>query len=138
MPDPEFPTYETFTYATKLKIAKVDEDGKALTGAKFALDGHSTSVMIVNEEIFTPDVNGEYWMRKDGTYTKTAPTPNDYFRPATPEDGRTGGYVLVEGVYTPATPDLPVETSAYEGMKTVETALAVVKSADLGGEKIVL
>ncbi len=34
--------------------------------------------------------------------------------------------------------DLPVETSAYEGMKTVETALAVVKSADLGGEKIVL
>ncbi len=34
--------------------------------------------------------------------------------------------------------DLPVETTALEGTKTVETALAIVRSADLGGEKVVL
>lgn len=34
--------------------------------------------------------------------------------------------------------DLPVKTTALEGTKTVETALAIVRSADLGGEKISL
>ena len=81
-PKPEHPTGETpkvevVTYTTELTIVKTDEDNQFLPGVEFTLTGNGVNVVLVTEEIFTEDVNGEYWKLKDGTYTTTAPTVAD-------------------------------------------------------------
>ena len=98
-PDPDKPTVKTESYSTEIEICKVDSDGKPLTGAKFSISGLSSKIVIVSKEIYVKADNGEYWMLKDGKYTKDAPVTLDYMREATIDDGRDAGYVVAEDGY---------------------------------------
>ncbi|MDE6938331.1 MAG: LPXTG cell wall anchor domain-containing protein, partial [Lachnospiraceae bacterium] len=78
-PSPEHPTGETpkkevVTYTTELTILKTDEDNKFLPGVEFTLTGEGVNVVLVTEETFTEDADGEYWKLTNDTYTTTAPT----------------------------------------------------------------
>ena len=78
-PGPDEPTgttpeSKTYTYTTGINLFKVDENTKALTGAKFSISGTRVKTVLVNSEIFKKDAGGDYWRLKDGTYTTEAPT----------------------------------------------------------------
>lgn len=78
-PGPDDPTgttpeSKTYTYTTGINLFKVDENNKALTGAKFSISGTRVKTVLVNSEIFKKDAGGDYWRLKDGTYTTDAPT----------------------------------------------------------------
>lgn len=69
------PDMITRTYTTGIKILKVDGEGNPLTGAEFQIEGvNVVDVLVVEEEIFTEDENGTYYLLTDGTYTQEAPT----------------------------------------------------------------
>lgn len=68
------PESKTYTYTTGINLFKVDENGNALTGAKFSISGTRVKTVLVNSEIFTEDADGEYWRLKNGEYTTKAPT----------------------------------------------------------------
>ena len=72
-PSGETPEQKTDTFTTELTILKVDQDGNALQGAEFTLTGPNGIVVITKEDTFTKDAAGEYWLLKDGTYTKQDP-----------------------------------------------------------------
>ena len=63
----------TRTYTTGIKVVKVDENGNALPGAKFKLEGKNVVGVLVKREVFTEAENGEYWLLKNGSYTKDDP-----------------------------------------------------------------
>ncbi len=69
------PDMITRTYTTGIKILKVDDKGNPLTGAEFQITGiNVVDVLVVEEEIFTEDENGTYYLLNNGTYTQEAPT----------------------------------------------------------------
>ena len=63
----------TRTYTTGIKIVKVDEKGNVLTGASFKLEGENVVGVIIKREVFTESETGEYWLLKNGYYTKDDP-----------------------------------------------------------------
>ena len=63
----------TRTYTTGIKVVKVDENGNALPGATFKLEGVNVVGVLVKQEVFTESENGEYWLLKNGFYTKDDP-----------------------------------------------------------------
>lgn len=71
------PDDKTYTYLTELEIEKVDKDDstKFLAGAKFELTGESLNAVVHEEGMFikSEDADAEYYLLKDGTYTKDAP-----------------------------------------------------------------
>ena len=75
----EGPDLITKTYVTELTILKVDDNGKKLTGAEFTLTGDDLNKVIVETNTtFRPAVGeekAEYYKLKNGTFTKTAPSP---------------------------------------------------------------
>ena len=71
-PKGETPKDEVVTYTTELTITKTDGEN-ILPGAEFTLSGEGVNIVLVTEEVFTPDNTGAYYKLKDGTYTKTAP-----------------------------------------------------------------
>jgi fimbrial isopeptide formation D2 family protein/LPXTG-motif cell wall-anchored protein len=68
------PDSKTEVYDTHIELTKVDKQGNKLTGAKFKIEGNSSNVSIVNEEIYQTATDGTWYRLKDGTYTETAPT----------------------------------------------------------------
>ena len=68
------PKSTTKTFTTGIELIKVDEEGNTLTGAKFKIGGEGVVVTLINQEVYKEDANGTWYMLKDGTYTKTAPT----------------------------------------------------------------
>ena len=97
VPTGETPKDITLTFTTQVKLYKVDQDLKPLTGAEFTLTGEALNVVLVSKDVYTADANGEYWKLTDGSYTKTAPTAEDYMQPAAA--GATAGYVVAENDY---------------------------------------
>lgn len=91
----------TRTYTTGIKIVKVDENGNALSGAKFKLAGENVVKVIVKREVFTVAENGEYWLLNNGFYTKDAPVTEDSYVVKT--DDRESGFVLDGEEYRVAT-----------------------------------
>ena len=69
------PISKTKTYATGIKLIKVDakDKTKTLTGAKFSIAGEGMKVVLINKEIFKVSDKGTYYMLKDGTYTAEEP-----------------------------------------------------------------
>ena len=81
---------EVKVYTTGIKLTKVNNDGKTLTGAKFSISGESVKAVLINEEVFVVASEGQngtaessegtaaenviYYRLKNGTYTTTAPT----------------------------------------------------------------
>lgn len=84
-PSGETPVDTVITYTTKIKVTKIDGLTQAnLTGAKFKIEGISSKVVVINEEMFVAYAEGEeaeegnvWYMLKDGTYTQTAPVLAD-------------------------------------------------------------
>ena len=80
-PKGETPKVEVKTFTTGIKLTKVDNSDppKTLTGAKFSISGTAVKVTLINREVYKT-ISGEpvddnvWYMLKDGTYTKTAPT----------------------------------------------------------------
>lgn len=70
----ETPKSVTKTYSTALRLAKVNEQGQSLTGAKFTVSGNGKRITLLNGQAFYPDDTGRYYMLKDGTYTTQEPT----------------------------------------------------------------
>lgn len=75
----ETPQVKTDTFATVLKIKKVDGENKeeTLTGAKFKITGTKHATALVNQEKYVKDAQGTYYMLKDGTYTETPPVTTE-------------------------------------------------------------
>lgn len=70
------PESQTRTYVTEIILTKVDgtDATKTLSGAEFTIKGTALNKVEVTTENFTVDTNGIYYLLKNGTYTKTAPT----------------------------------------------------------------
>lgn len=69
-----FPNQETETYTTAIKLIKVDQNNKKLTGAKFKLTGTAVKKVLTTGTEFVKDADGTYYMLKDNSYTTDAPT----------------------------------------------------------------
>lgn len=68
------PEEYTKTYVTGIELTKIDgTDKRHLAGAVFELTGTKVNQVHVIQETFTENVSGEYYLLKDGTYTKVAP-----------------------------------------------------------------
>lgn len=122
-PKPEHPTGETpkvevVTYTTELTILKTDEDNKFLPGVEFTLEGNGVNVVLVTEEKFEENDNGEYWKLKDGTYTTTAPTVAD------DDTDNTADYADINIKYTKTT------TVVAKGNGQTETKVVGTVQAD--------
>ena len=72
-PTGKTPKSNTKVYTTGIRIRKVDEKNKPLTGAKFKLIGTGTKAVITQETNFTEDASGTFYKLTNGTYTQTAP-----------------------------------------------------------------
>lgn len=73
VPTGETPTIMTETFITSITISKVDQNGKALTGAAFEITGNGVNMVVITSYTFAEDDDGTYYKLKDGTYTETAP-----------------------------------------------------------------
>lgn len=73
-PTGKTPEAKTKVYTTAIRIKKVDETGKPLTGAKFTISGTALNKVITETSAFTEDAAGTYYKLKNGSYTETAPT----------------------------------------------------------------
>lgn len=79
VPTGETPSEITTTYTTGIKILKTDGEN-SLSGAEFQITGNNVVVTLVSRAVFTEDdVNGTYYLLKDGTYTSQAPQLNDEY-----------------------------------------------------------
>lgn len=91
-PTGDGPDKWTDTYSEKITILKQDGTTKdPLPGVEFTLTGSSKDAVFDAEEVFEVDPTGEYWLLKDGTYTKTAPQT----APTLQETTRDAGWVEV-------------------------------------------
>ena len=73
-PTGKTPPAETKVFTTGIRVLKVDENGDALSGAKFKLTGAGTTAVISLQSKFEKDDEGTYYKLKNGTYTTTAYT----------------------------------------------------------------
>ncbi len=73
-PTGKTPKSETKVYTTGIRVLKLDESKKPLTGAKFKLTGAGTTAVISLQSKFEEDAAGTYYKLANGTYTTTKPT----------------------------------------------------------------
>lgn len=70
-------TKKTYTYTTKLRVMKVDENGKPLPGAEFKLSGNglATTISTSNQTTisYIQDANGDWVVGDDGEMRAYAP-----------------------------------------------------------------
>ena len=88
------PDETTETFSTGIKIRKVDQDGNALKGATFTIEGDSVEKIVHYTDTFT-EATGEdakYWKLTNNTYTDQAPQTADEM--ITAPSGATNGYVM--------------------------------------------
>ncbi len=72
-PTGQTPDSETRTYVTGIELIKHNADNDRLVGAQFEITGTKLNKVLVRKDVYTEDVNGEYWKLKDGSYTKDDP-----------------------------------------------------------------
>ena len=110
------PDEKTLTYLTELDITKyANEVSKEnlLEGAEFTLTGTSHQVVLNNVTYYEQSKDGEWYLLKDGTYTKKIPKEGDEVRYEEIGVGTketTTGYISVNGKYF-----VPDSKSEYEG-----------------------
>lgn len=106
------PEQETETYTTKLVLTKKNEKQEALAGATFRLTSANANQTILNtyEYYKLDNVNGTYYLLKDGTYTETAPTDATYEKVGTGDSKTTVGYIKQGNNYI-----VPQNTKDYAG-----------------------
>lgn len=112
-PKGETPEKEVRTFVTAIRLEKVDENGDPLTGAKFELTGLAKRAVLINEELYVPATDGEFYRLKDGTYTKDEPViANDETNTEDKYDSTTQKYKKIEQV-TQETKDEVVSVEGY-------------------------
>jgi LPXTG-motif cell wall-anchored protein len=118
-PKGDIPEVKTDTFTTELTILKQDQDGKALQGAEFTLTGPDGAVVITKVDSFVEDAEGEYWLLKDGTYTKQDP------------NGTIDGNPVDQSAYASLTDKYKV-TTTYEvrGANQTNTDIKAVVGTD--------
>lgn len=90
----ETPDETTQTFTSGIKLQKLDQDGNALSGASFTIEGDSINQIVKNTEAFEEDAEGTYYKLKTGAYTTEAPQTADQMIAA--PAGSTDGYVVAE------------------------------------------
>jgi len=90
----ETPDSTTKTYTSVIKLQKLDQDGNALSGASFTIEGDSINKIVKNTETFEAAADGTYYKLKTGAYTTDAPQTEDQMIAA--PTGATDGYVVAE------------------------------------------
>lgn len=99
-PSGEAPSAETYSYATGIKITKVDGNDTTLTlkDAYFKITGTSKDVYLKVVDKFVEDTSSEavYYKLTDGTYTTEVPVLADYMRTEGVQEitDSSAGYVL--------------------------------------------
>lgn len=88
----ETPASTTTTFTSGIKLQKLDQDGNALKGASFTIEGDSINKIVKNTETFAVDAEGTYYKLKTGAYTEEAPQTEDKMIEA--PAGSTDGYVV--------------------------------------------
>lgn len=74
VPTGEGPEKKTLTFVTEIDITKTANDEKTpLAGAEFTLTGTSTQTVLAGGTYYLEAENGDYYLLKDGTYTKRVP-----------------------------------------------------------------
>lgn len=129
-PGPDSPTgktpeEQTFTYVTALQLTKVDESGKALTGAEFEIEATPFNKILVQKTAFVARAEGEtegdiYYLLTDGKYTTTAPVfDNDETKDTSKyydnlNEDKTAVTVTYKLVTTETEETVPGETKKYK------------------------
>lgn len=88
----ETPDQTTKTFTSGIKLQKLDQDGMALQGASFTIEGDSINKIVKNTEAFEEDAAGTYYKLKTGAYTEEAPQTADKMIAA--PAGASDGYVV--------------------------------------------
>ena len=88
----ETPDSTTQTFTSGIKLQKLDQDGNALSGASFTIEGDSINKVVRNTETFEAAADGTYYKLKTGAYTTDAPQTEDQMIAA--PSGATDGYVV--------------------------------------------
>ena len=88
----ETPDSTTQTFTSGIKLQKLDQDGNALSGASFTIEGDSINQIVKNTEAFEEAADGTYYKLKTGAYTTEAPQTADQMIAA--PAGSTDGYVV--------------------------------------------
>lgn len=132
-PDEKVPTGETpdditITYVAAIEITKTDENKEPLAGAEFTLTGTSTQTVLKNKTYYEIAENGEYYLLKDGTYTKEAPRVE--------EKGEDGNVITEsnEALYVSTTVKYTKKTTTET--KKVSTPVKMVAVSDEKGNII--
>ena len=120
------PDVTTRTYTSGIKLQKLDQDGMALQGASFTIEGDSINKIVTNAETFTEDAQGEYWKLKTGAYTTEAPQTQDEMISA--PDGATDGYVVAADDYEGET--ITIGGTKYRVVNQGETPTHILKKAN--------
>lgn len=69
------PASKTYTYVADLVITKIDGNtNRLLSGAKFKITGENLGKVQIREDVYREDEAGDYYLLKDGSYTKAIPT----------------------------------------------------------------
>ena len=92
VPVGETPDATTKTFTSGIKLQKLDQDGNALSGASFTIEGDSINKIVKNTETFAEAADGTYYKLKTGAYTTEAPQTADQMIKA--PAGATDGYVV--------------------------------------------
>ena len=123
VPTGKTPEKTTETFSSGIKIRKVDQDGQALKGAKFTIEGDSVEKIVHYTEAFTAAADGTYWKLTNGTYTDQAPQTEDTMIAAA--SGATDGYVVwAEGDAEEA---ITVGGTKYRVVRANETPTHILK-----------
>lgn len=65
----------TYSYYAALEIFKTNEKGQNLPGAEFTLTGNGITALLTSQYELIKDPQGPFYLLKDGTTTREAPTP---------------------------------------------------------------
>ena len=122
----ETPDSTTKTFTSGIKLQKLDQDGMALKGAAFTIEGDSINQIVTNAEVFEADPTGAYWKLKTGAYTTEAPQTEDQMIAA--PSGSTDGYVVAEAGYEGET--ITVGGTNYRVVNQDETPTHILKKAN--------
>ena len=119
------PDETTETFSTGIKIRKVDQDGNALKGATFTIEGDSVEKIVHYTDTFT-EATGEdakYWKLTNNTYTDQAPQTADEM--ITAPSGATNGYVMWQEGDSEA--KVTVGDTDYRVVRSGETPTHILK-----------
>ena len=127
VPTGETPEEVTKTFTSGIKLQKIDQDGNALKGASFTIEGDSINKVVKNVETFEEASDGTYYKLKTGAYTTEAPQTEDTMVAA--PAGATDGYVVAAADFDGET--ITVGGTKYRVVNKDETPTHILKKKNV-------